>query len=93
MSLTYYQAYQEKPYYIAVCKHGYGVDQIPAMAIRLAQTEVPAKAKPSQLLVYRSVTFVEPEGFKHGAPEWPNGAQPKLVGLTTTHSLFKQAWR
>jgi hypothetical protein len=46
-ALTYYQAYQEKPFYIAVSKHGFGVDRIPAMAIRLAQTEVPAKARPS----------------------------------------------
>jgi len=85
--------YSEKPYYIAACKHGYGVDQIPAMAIRLAQTEVPAKSKPSQLLIYRSISFVEPLGWKHGAPVWPNGVKPQLAGLTTTHSLFRQAPR
>jgi len=85
--------YSEKPYYIAVCKHGFGVDQIPAMAIRLAQTEVPARSRESQLLIYESISFVEPVGFKHGAPIWPNGTRPKLVGLTTTHRAFRQTPR
>jgi hypothetical protein len=82
-----------KPVYIAVSKHGYGVDQIPAMAIRLAQTEVPASARPSQLLLYESAAFVEPIGFKAGAPQWPNGTKPRLVGLTTTHRGYRQTPR
>jgi hypothetical protein len=85
--------YTEKPYYIAVCEHGFGVDKVPAMAIRLAQTEVPAASKPSQLLVYSSMSFVEPTDFKRGAPVWPNGEQPKLVGLTTTHGGYRQTYR
>jgi hypothetical protein len=82
-----------KPYYVAVCKHGYGVHQVPAMAIRLAQTEVPAKSRPSQLLIYETAAFTKPSGFKDGAPQWPNGASVRLVGLTTTHSLFRQTPR
>jgi hypothetical protein len=77
-------------YYIAVSQHGFGIDRRPAVAIRLAQTEVPASAKPSQLQVYRSTDEVAPIDFKRGAPVWPNGHQPKLAGLTSTHSLFKQ---
>lgn len=78
-----------EPWIIAVCEWGYGVHKIPAMAIRLAQTEVPVKAKPSQLLVYQAADFVEPTGFKRGAPAWPNEANPKLVGLTNTHQGFR----
>lgn len=85
--------YDEKPYYIAVNQHGYGVDKIPAMAIRLSQKSVPFKSKPSQLLVYRSIGYVEPDGFKNGAPTWPNGERPSLVGLTTTHRGFRQSLR
>lgn len=85
--------YTEKPFYIAVCEHGFGVDKVPAMAIALAQTEVPAKSKPSQMLVYSSFDFVEPIDFKRGAPVWPNGAKPTLVGLTSTHNLYRQTYR
>ena len=85
--------HSDKPYYIAVCKFGYGVDQIAAMAIRLAQTEVPAKARRSQLLVYRSAAFVEPVGWKADGPQWPNGSKPRLVGLTNTHRGYRQAPR
>jgi hypothetical protein len=92
-ALTYYQAYQEKPYYIAVCKYGYGVDRIPAMAIRLAQTEVPQTSRPSQLLIYRALDFIEPIGFGKGGAQWPNGSKPKLVGLTTTHRGYRQSPR
>jgi len=83
----------EKPYYCAICKHGYGIDHIPALAIRLAQTEVLASSRPSQLLIYELAIFVEPVGFKHGEPIWPQGTQARLVGLTTTHSLFRQTPR
>lgn len=83
----------DKPYYVAVCKHGYGVHQVPAMAIRLAQTEVPARSKPSQLLIYEAWSMVKPIGFNKGEPKWPNGTQVRLVGLTTTHSLFVQSLR
>lgn len=82
-----------KPFYIAVSEHGYGIDKVPAMAIRLAQTEVPANAKVSQLLVYRASDEIEPVGFKRGGPVWPNGDKPTLVGLTTTHQGFRQAPR
>ncbi len=84
-----------KPYYIAVSEWGYDVHQVAAAAIRLAQDRVPAKAKPSPLLVYRSDVEVEPIGFEDGGPVWPAESKPtldhrtlKLVGLTTTHSLF-----
>jgi len=95
-------------YYIAVSEYGYGIHTIAAAAIRLAQDEVPAKAKPAQLLIYRSEVEVEPVGFtKEDGAIWPetvrptrkgrgktkptlNHAQPKLCGLTTTHTLFVQ---
>ena len=82
----------EKPvlWYIAVSEWGYGVHKIPAMAIRLAQTEIPAKAKPSQLLIYSALEFVEPIGFTRGQPQWPNGVRPNLVGLTNTHAGYRQ---
>jgi hypothetical protein len=85
--------YAEDPFYIAVNQYGVGVHKIPAMAIALAQTEVPAKAKPSQMLVYSSFEFVEPIDFKRDAPVWPNGTKPKLVGLTNTHRLYRQTYR
>ena len=83
----------EKPYYCAICKHGYGIDKVPALAIRLAQTEVLAKSRPSQLLIYELDIFTKPQGFKHGEPIWPQGTRARLVGLTTTHSLFRQTPR
>jgi hypothetical protein len=69
-----------KPYFIAVCEHGFGVHQIVAAAIRIAQDSVPAKAKPSQLLIYRSADEVEPIGYDDG-PLWPeNGVKVKVKG-------------
>jgi hypothetical protein len=65
-----------KPYYIAICEHGYGVHQVAAAAIRIAQDSVPAKAKPSQLCLYRSDIEVEPIGFNSDGPVWPeNGVK------------------
>jgi hypothetical protein len=66
-----------KCYYIAICEHGYGVHEIAAAAIRIAQDAVPAKAKPSQLLIYRSDIEVEPVGFTLAdGPTWPeNGVK------------------
>jgi hypothetical protein len=64
--------YSPKPFYIAISEHGFGVHQIPAVAIRLAQKSVPAKAKPSQLLIYEHLEYIEPVGFKAGEPIWPN---------------------
>jgi hypothetical protein len=75
----------DKPFFIAIHEKGYGVDQCCAKAIRAAQKSVSAKAKPTQLLIYRAYTEVEPIGFV----EWPNGEQPILVGLTTTHHLWE----
>jgi hypothetical protein len=83
----------EKPYYVAVSEHGFGVDKIPAVAIRLAQTQVPAKSKPSQLLLYRSLDYIEPTDWKKSAPVWPNNSKPQLCGLTTTHTGFVQSPR
>lgn len=77
-------------YFIAVCKHGYGVDKIPAMAIALAQTEVPKAARPSSLMIYQCLKPITPAGFKEGGPVWSNGIRPRLVGLTSTHRLFKE---
>jgi len=86
--------HRPKPYYIAVSQHGFGVHQIPAVAIRLAQDEVPANAKPSQLLIYESMEQVMPVDWKD-EPIWPNKRQskPRLVGLTSTHRLFVQSLR
>ena len=82
-----------KPFYIAVCKYGYGVDKVAAMAIRLAQTEVAIHAEPSALLVYRSDEYIEPIGFKAGAPVWENGDKPTLCALTNTHQGYRQRMR
>jgi hypothetical protein len=76
---------QEKPYYIAIHKGGYGINQNPAAAIRAAQKSVKIKSRPTQLLIYRSDNELIPTGFV----EWPNGAKPTLVGLTTTHQLWQ----
>jgi hypothetical protein len=73
-----------KPYYIAIHKGGFGLSKCPAEAIRRAQESVQLKAKPTQLLIYRSFTEVKPTGFV----AWPNGEQPILVGLTTTHRTW-----
>jgi hypothetical protein len=86
-------AHKPKPFYIAVSEHGFGIHQVPAAAIRLAQDEVPATAKPSQLLVYESMDEVTPTDWKNGGPVWPNHAKIRLVGLTTTHRLFVQSLR
>lgn len=81
----------DRPTYVAVSEHGYGVDMIAAMAIRKAQINVPYKAKPSQLLIYAfSGEAVEPVGFDKGTAQWPNGIRPRLVGLTNTHQGFRQ---
>ena len=84
-------------YYVAVSEHGYGIHRIPAAAIRLAQGEVPAKAKATPLLVYEFAGEASEEtvpiGWKAGSPTWPNGIKTRLVGLTTTHRLFVQSPR
>jgi len=91
--------YRPSTYYVAVSEWGYGVHRIPAVAIRLAQDEVPARSKPRQLLIYEGIgdegTEIEPTGWdaRDHAPTWPNGAKLRLAGLTTTHSLFKQSPR
>lgn len=78
--------YRDKPYYIAIHKGGYGINQNPAAAIRAAQKSVKIKSRPSQLLIYRSDVEVIPTGFV----EWPDGVTtPKLVGLTNTHQLWQ----
>lgn len=89
--------------YVAVCDFGFGIHEVAAAAIRLAQDEVPAKSKPRQLLVYETLSTqdfdmvdleaITPKGFNHGDPLWPLGAEMRLVGLTTTHSLFVQTPR
>ena len=90
---------ESKPHYIAVCKHGFGIDQVPAMAIRRAQCEIEADAKPSQLLIYRvrstfswdvSPAEIAPLDFKRGAPVWPKKVAPQLCGLTNTHAAYRQ---
>lgn len=73
-------------WYVAVCKHGFGVDTEAWKAIRLAQESVPVSAKPSQMAIYRSDTEIEPTGFV----SWPNGLQPALVGLTNTHAGWEK---
>jgi hypothetical protein len=86
-SLTFSHS-DAKPIYIAVSEFGFGIDEQPAVAIWRALEQVPFDSKPAQLLLYRSADEVKPTGFKNGGPVWPNGQQPKLCGLTTTH----QAW-
>ena len=67
----------EKPSYIAVSEWGSASHELPAMAIRLAQAHVPAKAKESQLLVYESFNgAVAPVGWQDG-PVWPDGKKRK----------------
>lgn len=78
----------DPPIYIAVSKHGFGIDQQPAVAIWRALDQVPYEAKPSQLLVYRAAEEMKPRGFKDGGPVWPNGNKPRLCGLTTTHRVW-----
>jgi len=102
--------HQVKSYYIAISEWGYDIHEIAAAAIRLAQDRVPADAKPSALLVYRTESEeLKPIGWdaKEYGPKWPvvkpkkvkskrgkqvvlppSGPSVKLVGLTTTHSLF-----
>jgi hypothetical protein len=103
--------HQVKSYYIAISEWGYDIHEIVAVAIRLAQDRVPADAKPSALLIYRTESEeLEPTGWdkKEYGPTWPEPPKPKkakrgkqvvlaasgpsvkLVGLTTTHSLFVQ---
>lgn len=101
--------YDEKPIYIAVHHAGFGIHEVPAMAIRLAQMQIKAEHKEAQLLIYKSFSAIEPIGFKNGAPIWPhqcgNGRDkrgkrincdcvfPRLVGLTSTHRGFRQTPR
>jgi hypothetical protein len=103
--ITYYQGYQEEPWYIAICEHGYGVSQDPAKAILSAQESVPAKAKESPLYIYRHNEEIEPTGFI----TWPNSVVPKgrkrakieivhkreptLVACITTHQAWKRRHR
>jgi hypothetical protein len=89
-----------KPIYIAVCKHGFAIHDLPAMAIWRAHDHVPDDAAPTQLLLYEvpegatdigdEDPDVAPVGFKAGGPIWQNGHQPRLVGLTVTGRIFKQ---
>lgn len=96
MNLTF-RAMLPSLYYVAISEHGYAIHDIPAVAIRLAQDYVPASAKPTQLLVYEGTgdvgTEIEPTGWDKTGPVWPNGEQPRLVGLTNTHALYKQSPR
>jgi hypothetical protein len=84
------------PNYVAVCKHGFAVHELPAMAIWRVHDHVPDDAKPAQLLLYEVAggdigeDRLTPVGFKHGGPVWPNGEHPRLVGLTVTGRIFKQ---
>lgn len=67
----------ERLTYIAVSKWGCASHELAAMAIRLAQTKVPAKAQESQLLLYESANgAVMPIGWKDG-PVWPDGRKSK----------------
>jgi len=87
--LPEWSPYREKPFYIALHKNGFGISQCPATAIRRAQESVELKAKPTQLLLYSAATEIDPVGFV----KWPaNGEQPKLVGLTNTHQLWRPKW-
>ena len=81
---------RRQPVYVAVCKHGYGVSTKPAMAIWRALREVPLRSKRSQMLLYEASEVTEPKGFKDGVPVWPNSIKPRLVGLTNTHTAWKQ---
>lgn len=90
-----YRHYEER-WYIAIHAGGYGVDTDIARAILSAQESVPAKAKCSQLLIYRHHEEIHPIGFVEWPDQMPtraNGklsqpAPPKLVGCTNTH----QGW-
>lgn len=91
---------QSLPAYIAVCKHGYAVHNLPAMAIWRMHDHVPADAKPAQVLVYRVADGavdegeqpkLTPVGYKDGAPVWPKDQpEPALCMLTWTGEIFRQ---
>jgi len=81
--------YAEKPHYIAISKHGFGISQKPAQAILRAQRSVPLSAHPSQMVIYRHSSPIEPTGFI----TWPNGEKPTLVGLTNTHQGWRENWK
>jgi hypothetical protein len=81
-----------RPTYIAVSEWGYGIDKVAADAIMKAQEHVPLSAKPSQMLLYSKECVWDDEeddlvplAFP---PKWQNGVAPKLVGLTTTHTIW-----
>jgi hypothetical protein len=84
-NITYHWGIDYETWYIAVHKNGFGIDTDIVRAIRIAQESVMLDDKPSQLAIYRASDPIEPKGFIH----WPNGEQPRLVGLTNTH----QGWR
>jgi|SRR5215831_7939809 len=80
----------EKPIYIAISEWGFAKHELPAMAIRLAQIHVPAKAKESQLLIYESFDGTMPIGWKDG-PVWPDGRNSKKrARAKATSALLEQ---
>lgn len=81
--------WRQHPWYIAICKYGFGVDTEAWKAIRLAQESVPLTAKPSQLAIYRHDSEITPTGFI----TWPNGEHPTLCGLTNTHAGYEKRTR
>lgn len=83
-SLPLITHWTQERWYIAIHENGYGVHNDVAKAILLAQESVALRAKPKQLVIFEADTQIEPTGYI----TWPNGVQPRLVGLTNTH----QGW-
>ena len=65
--------------FVAVTKHGYGIDESAYNALLLCAEKFPLNLhhKPVQVAIYIVPDGVEPN--KSG--DWPNGHAPKLVGL------------
>lgn len=79
--------HDDKSFYIAVCEYSYGVHKVPAMAITIAQERIQEKWQEKQLLIYESANFIEPKGWKHGAPVWPDG-KPRKRAREAAGSAF-----
>jgi hypothetical protein len=91
-----------KSSFVAVCKYGFAIHNLPAMAIWNMHKHVPENSKPAQVLLYEVPggaadegddsldPLISPTGWEDGGPVWPKGVRLPLVGLTWTGEFFKQ---
>lgn len=78
--------------YIAVCKWGFGIDEVAAVAVARCQLQIPDDARrleKAQLLIYKGACGAEPTGFG----QWKNGSRPKLAGITNCAQKFSNGRR